>query len=48
MSRGLVYLLSSNFSGSHFLSLMLGSHSRFVHLGELKNLVYAGDMWSVD
>ena len=39
MSRGLVYLLSSNFSGSHFLSLMLGSHSRFVHLGELKNLV---------
>ncbi|MFZ5655115.1 MAG: hypothetical protein ACOY42_12065 [Pseudomonadota bacterium] len=39
MNRGVVYILSSNFSGSHFLSLMLGSHSRFVHLGELKNLV---------
>lgn len=39
MTRGLVYILSSNFSGSHFLSLMLGSHSRFAHLGELKNLI---------
>lgn len=39
MSEGVVYILSSNFSGSHFLSLMLGSHSRFVHLGEFKNLL---------
>ncbi len=37
-----MYILSSNFSGSHFLSLMLGSHSRFVHLGELKNLLKQG------
>jgi hypothetical protein len=41
MTQKIVYLLSSNYSGSHFLSLMLGSHSRFEHLGELKNTVKA-------
>lgn len=39
MTKSVIYLLSSNYSGSHFLSLMLGSHSRFVHLGELRNLL---------
>ena len=39
MKRKLLFILSSNYSGSHFLSLMLGSHSKAEHLGELKNLV---------
>lgn len=39
MKKKLVFILSSNFSGSHFLSLLLGSHSRALHLGETKNLV---------
>ncbi len=41
MKKKLVFILSSNYSGSHLLSLMLGSHSRAEHLGELKNLVKA-------
>ena len=39
VKKKLVFILSSNYSGSHFLSLMLGSHSQAEHLGELKNLV---------
>ena len=38
MRKQLIFILSSNFSGSHFCSLLLGSHSRAEHLGELKNL----------
>ncbi|MDG5467704.1 sulfotransferase [Deltaproteobacteria bacterium IMCC39524] len=34
--KKIIYIMSSNFSGSHFLSLMLGSHSRFQHIGEIK------------
>gem|GEM_PF-2061371 len=34
MTRGLAYILSSNFSGSHFVSLMLGSHARCVPLSD--------------
>jgi hypothetical protein len=36
--KKLVFILSSNYSGSHFCSLLLGSHSKAEHLGELKNL----------
>lgn len=36
--KKLIFILSSNYSGSHFLSLMLGSNDRAEHLGELKNL----------
>jgi hypothetical protein len=32
------FILSTNFAGSHFLSLMLGSHSRAMHLGETRRL----------
>ncbi|MDX2426051.1 MAG: sulfotransferase, partial [Cycloclasticus sp.] len=39
MRKTVVFILSSNFSGSHFLSLLLGSHSKAAHLGEVKNLV---------
>jgi len=37
--KKLIFILSSNYSGSHFLSLLLGSNIKAEHLGELKNLV---------
>ena len=42
LKKKLIFILSSNYSGSHFLSLMLGSHSKGVHLGELKNVYKKG------
>ncbi|OAI41511.1 hypothetical protein AYO40_00315 [Planctomycetaceae bacterium SCGC AG-212-D15] len=36
--RTVVHILSTNYAGSHFLSLMLGSHSRSRHLGEVHRL----------
>jgi hypothetical protein len=42
MKKKLVFILSSNYSGSHFLSLLLGSHSKATHLGETKNLIKEG------
>ena len=42
MKKKLIFILSSNYSGSHFLSLMLGSHSQGMHLGELKNVYKMG------
>jgi hypothetical protein len=42
MNRQIVYILSTDFAGSHFLSLMLGSHSQAMHLGEVKHLNRAG------
>jgi hypothetical protein len=33
--KKVVFLLSTGYAGSHFLSLLLGSHSRTMHLGEL-------------
>ena len=36
--RGVVTVLSSNYSGSHFLSLLLGSHSSMAHLGEVRRM----------
>jgi hypothetical protein len=38
VKKTVVTILSTNFSGSHFLSLMLGSHSRATHVGEVKRL----------
>lgn len=42
MKRTIVYILSTDFAGSHFLSLMLGSNSQAMHLGEVKHLNRAG------
>jgi hypothetical protein len=33
--KKIVYILSTGYAGSHFLSLLLGSHSKAMHLGEL-------------
>jgi len=38
MKKTIVYILATDFAGSHYLSLMLGSHSRVMHLGEVKRL----------
>jgi hypothetical protein len=38
MNKTVVYILSTNYAGSHYLSLMLGSHSQALHLGEVKRL----------
>lgn len=38
MQRTVVYILSTNYAGSHFLSLLLGSHSTAVHIGEVNHL----------
>jgi len=38
MRKTIVYILSTNYAGSHYLSLLLGSHSRAKHLGEVKML----------
>ena len=39
MQKTIVTILSTNYAGSHFLSLLLGSHSRACHLGELRRVV---------
>ncbi len=36
--KTVVFILSSNYAGSHYLSLLLGSNSRVEHLGEIKAL----------
>ncbi|MDY6951155.1 MAG: hypothetical protein SWE60_06570 [Thermodesulfobacteriota bacterium] len=36
--RSIVYILSTSYAGSHFLSLLLGSNSRAMHIGEAKRL----------
>jgi hypothetical protein len=35
------FILSTNYAGSHYLSLLIGSHSRALHLGEVKRLRHA-------
>ena len=35
MDRTVAFILSSNFSGSHYASLMLGAHSKAAHVGEV-------------
>src|SRR5579871_886586 len=36
--KTVVFILSTSFAGSHYLSLLLGSHSRTRHLGEVFRL----------
>jgi hypothetical protein len=38
VKKRIVYILSTNFAGSHYLSLLLGSNSRACHAGELFQL----------
>ncbi|MBX3237435.1 MAG: hypothetical protein KF814_14900 [Nitrospiraceae bacterium] len=38
MKPTILYILSTNYAGSHFLSLLVGSHSRAVHIGEVNHL----------
>ena len=38
MRKTVVYILSTPYAGSHYLSLMLGSHSKAAHLGEVIQL----------
>lgn len=38
MKKTIVFILSSSYSGSHYLSLLLGSHSKTKHMGELRKL----------
>lgn len=41
--KKIIYILSSSYSGSHFLSLMLGSNSKTKHIGELRKLCQPGN-----
>ena len=43
MNRSVVYILSTNYAGSHYLSLLLGSNSQTTHLGEVKRLRFADE-----
>lgn len=36
MQKTIAYILSCNYSGSHYLSLLLGSHLKITHIGEVK------------
>jgi len=36
--KSITFILSTNYAGSHYLSLLLGSNSRAEHLGEVKNM----------
>jgi hypothetical protein len=38
MKKTIVYILSTDYAGSHYVSLVLGSNSRTMHLGEAKRL----------
>jgi hypothetical protein len=38
VKKKIVYILSTNFAGSHYLSLLLGSNSQSLHAGELFQL----------
>jgi hypothetical protein len=41
MKRTVAYILSTPYAGSHYLSLMLGSHTKAIHLGEVHHLLTA-------
>jgi hypothetical protein len=43
MKKRILYILSTSYAGSHFLSLMLGSNSQAMHIGEVKRLRKARD-----
>lgn len=38
MRKSVAYILSTNYAGSHYLSLLLGSNSRAMHIGEVCQL----------
>ena len=38
MRKTVLFILSTPYAGSHYLSLMLGSHSQSLHLGEMKRV----------
>jgi Sulfotransferase family len=38
LDRTVAFILSTNYAGSHYASLMLGSHSKAAHVGELHHL----------
>jgi hypothetical protein len=44
MNRTVIYILSTNYAGSHYLSLLLGSNSRAMHLGEVKRLRFTEEI----
>lgn len=37
--KTIVFILSTNYAGSHYLSLLLGSNSKAEHLGEMKHMM---------
>lgn len=39
MKKTIVTILSTNYAGSHFLSLLMGSHSQACHIGEVRRVV---------
>ena len=41
MRKTVLFILSTPYAGSHYLSLMLGSHSQALHLGEMKRVCLA-------
>jgi hypothetical protein len=43
MNKTVLYILSTNYAGSHYLSLLLGSNSQAIHLGEVKRLRFADE-----
>src|SRR5262245_25974463 len=40
MTPRVVFILSTNYAGSHFLSLLLGSNTKARHLGELHRFTH--------
>src|SRR5688572_17182350 len=40
MRPTVLFILSTPYAGSHFLSLILGSNTRALHLGEMKRVCY--------
>lgn len=39
MKKTIAFIMSSNYSGSHYLSQLLGSNSEAIHVGEVKNVI---------
>jgi hypothetical protein len=35
MTKSVLFILSTNYAGSHYLSLLVGSHSKAAHIGEI-------------
>ena len=44
MQKTVVTLLSTHYSGSHFLTSMLGSHSKAIYVGEVLHLRKPGEI----